>query len=268
MTADFTRGVSSAESDVSRAAPSARLRVDSTEAIHENRGVGRLELASTLGPPTEGGRTVDLNRWRCTRCGATRQDWGDHVSVLSGHDDTQSLYRRVPVPRPRDEPPPFVGQVDRQTVSNHFTSLFQWAPQVCQQVLSETRDTYTVLHRAAACLQHEERAQHVSSKQATVFNMLLIGSRLECQWPGLKPTWCNIIFFATGAQPVPLRGIMQIRSALNGSAMIAWQLPSFTGSHISSDWWQLEPQDIYNRVRSEVVAHVDLAHAPRQPEGS
>jgi hypothetical protein len=227
-----------------------------------------VELASTFGAPTEGGRTLAQELWRCPRCRATRQDWGDTTSCFSGHEDTESLIHRL-LPVPRGEPPPAVGQADRQTVSNHFTSLYEWAPEACRHVLSQTRLTYNIVQKAAASLQKEEEAQYMQGLQTQVMSLLLFGSKLEARWPGLKPLWYQIMFMVTGAQPVPLRGIMQVAPASFAPTVMAWQPPSYNASHISSIWWELEPQDMYNRVRSEVLAHVaPHVEAPKETEES
>jgi hypothetical protein len=225
---------------------------------------GRVEVESNLGAPTDGGRTFATlapEPWRCPRCHATRQDWGEAASTVSGAEDNDSVHYIAPPP-PVAQVPPSAGQdvVDRQTINTLFASLYEWAPEVCREVLSETATTYGNVHRAATSLRAEEEAQNARDVQARVLEMLLAGSRLEPRWPGLSSVWCHVISFATGAQPVPLRGLMQAPArAPRTHDLVAWQLPRFPGSRVSPGWFELGPQGIYNRSRAAVVSRVAMS---------
>lgn len=208
--------------------------------------------------------------WRCPRCRATRQDWGDlmsSVSGVSGEDGLESLHSRAIQPlAPSAAPPAAVGQLDQQTISSRFTALHQLAPDLCREVLSESMSTYNLLHEAAHSLEGEEESQYVQTLRAQVLGTLLIGSKLEPRWPGLGSTWHRVVTFITGALPVPLASNRRLHaicmSPSQHSLVVAWQLPIFTRTNISPNWWGLGPQGIYNRVRDAVLNRSAMLSRP------
>jgi len=181
------------------------------------------------------------------------------MSMVSGGDESDSVHYSA-MPPPVAEVPPPVGQapVDQQTISNRFTALYQWAPEVCQEVLPATARTYNIVHAAAASLQGEEESQVVQDVQAQVLGLSLVGMKLEVRLPGLREAWHHVIYFVTGAVSVPLR-LMQARDPQAHSLDVAaWRLPIVLGSSISPNWFELGQQAIYSRVRAEVVKRVTM----------
>eukprot|EP00931_Biecheleriopsis_adriatica_P073783 TRINITY_DN48002_c0_g1_i1.p1 TRINITY_DN48002_c0_g1~~TRINITY_DN48002_c0_g1_i1.p1 ORF type:complete len:653 (-),score=119.54 TRINITY_DN48002_c0_g1_i1:63-1985(-) len=225
-----------------------RLR-SSGSAVPELGALSRVDAESSVGAPT-----LAQQPWRCTRCGATRQDWGDAVSVSSGIDDNESLRRGAP--GLRAEMPPSAGQdqVDRQTITSRFTALHQLDPELCREVLSQTQATYSTVHSAAASLQDEEEAREVQELKTQVLEHLLVGHRLELRWPGLRPMWCQVIAFTTGAEAVPMLKV----PGSDAQGIVTWKLPTVHGTCISPAWWELGPQGIYNRVRAAVLNRMTM----------
>lgn len=230
----------------------------------------RAELESTLGARTDGGRTaVTLAQdvWRCPRCRATRQDWGDTMSVISGAsilEEVGSVSLNAAPPPRGDAPPlaPHVEQMDLQQVSQHFTRLYEWAPEMCREVLRDSSATYGVLQRASSGLLEVQRTQYIREVQAQMVELLLVGLKMEHVWPGLSPMWLRITSFVTGAQAVPLRGLMQLFGPRVTDAapaqMVAWQMPRCNATSISPSWFEQAPQEVYSRVRSEVLSRVAM----------
>lgn len=271
--------MSAAITSVPGAVASAASAVIATASVAESSVTARVEVDSALGAPTDGGRTVAQEPWRCPRCRATRQDWGDIISVISGAEENQSVLCSV-APPPRAHTPPPAGlppvaagpsdQQDRQAIGGQLSSLYQWAPDICRDVLTEIQSTYSVVHTAATSLEVEERSQYIREVQSQVLELCLVGSRLEQRWPGLRSMWCHVISYVTGAQPVPLRALLEARPTLRPVSLqlhtiVAWQLPGFSGTSISPSWWGLGPQGIYDRLRTAVVKRV--ATSRRGPGG-
>jgi hypothetical protein len=165
----------------------------------------RTEAESTLGGATECGRTLVAELWRCPRCGATRQDWGDVISIASGGgsvgNDSVAYRAGRALPSLRTAPPG-TGHGDLQT-------LFEWAPEVCRDVVPEAAATYRLVHNAALSLEGQEHVQYTQAVEQTIVDLLLVGLKLEQEWSGLRQGWHNVVSFVVGAHPVPLRRLVR-----------------------------------------------------------
>jgi len=217
----------------------------------------RTEVESTLRGVTDCGSLLAAEFWRCPRCGATKQDWGDVISMASGGsvgNDSVAYRAGRALPSLRTAPPGN-GHGDLQT-------LFEWAPEVCRDVVPEAAATYRLVHNAALSLEGQEHVQYTQGLELTIVDLLLVGLRLEKEWSGLRQGWHNVVSFVVGAHPVPLRRFVHFEPGADPAEpqqqQVAWQLPRFPGSDVSPNWWELRPEEMYNNVRSSVLSRIDM----------
>jgi len=152
--------------------------------------------------------------------------------------------------------PPGNGHGDLQT-------LFEWAPEVCRDVVPEAAATYRLVHNAALSLEPREHAQYTQAVEQTIVDLLLVGLKLEQEWSGLRQSWHTVVSFVVGAHPVPLRRLsvhFEVGASPGESLQqqVAWQLPRFPGSEVSPNWWELRPEEMYSTVRNSVLSRIDM----------
>ena len=182
----------------------------------ETRPVYPEQVRHQMGNPPEsieGLTEMSLwqGEWRCPRCNASLDDWGNTISEYSGGISFHS----VPAEAPRSATDPAPHRMLRRALAQNgqqdvlLEMLQRWRPRLYREVLSSLhrwdRDRIqlaTALRRLSTHMRQEEFMQAMRSIMFLQLVGLRLSSRLGAGGFGLATCWPTVIHFVHGVKPV------------------------------------------------------------------